>query len=169
MTTIYINGSSRNIGHTALIAEKIAGSVPGKIIHLEEKNIGFFDYNNGNKDDDFIHLIEELAEVEQWVWLTPVYWYSMSGQMKTFLDRFSDLLKWNKSLVKSLKKVNWYVISCGSDNEETDGFFNPFILSAEYLEINYLGHIHLWKDNREELCTEVENRLNNAITLLSKR
>jgi hypothetical protein len=169
LTTAYINGSSRTQGHTALIAEKMAESLPGKIIHLEEYNIGYFDYNNSNREDDFINLIEDLAEIKLWILFTPVYWYSMSGQMKTFLDRFSDLLKWNKPLAESLKNIRWYIISCGSDDEEIDGFFNPFKLSADYLGINYLGQTHLWKDNRQELCTEVENRMNNSISLLSKR
>lgn len=39
------------------------------------------------------------------------------------------------------------VISCGSDEIETDGFFVPFTNSAEYLGMNYLGDIHTWIEN----------------------
>jgi multimeric flavodoxin WrbA len=47
--------------------------------------------------------------------VTPVYWYTMSGIMKVFFDRFSDLLRIEKDLGRKLRGKSMAVISCGAD------------------------------------------------------
>lgn len=91
--------------------------------------------------------------------MTPVYWYSMSARMKTFFDRLSDLIKWEKDISEKIKKLKWYVLSCGSDDREVTGFFEPFKRSADYLDIQYMGSVHVWKDNRQPIEEEVISRL----------
>jgi len=159
MMPVYINGSSRKGGHTTAIAKLLSGAENHNVIHLLDYNMGFFEYDNSNNDDDFIPLIKELAESDVWVFLTPVYWYSMSARMKTFFDRLSDLLKWEKDIYKKIRNIRWYALSCGSDDAEVPGFFEPFKRSAEYLDIQYMGDIHVWKDNRLPMEEEVIFRL----------
>ncbi len=156
---VFINGSSRKGGHTTSIAKLLSGPYQQNVIHLSDYKIGYFEYDNSNSDDDFLPLIEELLESDVWIFLTPVYWYSMSARMKTFFDRLSDLLKWEKEICNKLKGSKWYAISCGSDEMEVPGFFEPFKRSAEYLDITYMGDIHVWKDNRLPLEAEVISRL----------
>lgn len=158
-----VNGSSRTDGHSAIISQQIKNKTNSKIFHLADYNIGYFDYDNAHFDDDFIPLINALIEYPVWVLVTPVYWYSMSAQMKTWLDRMSDILKWSKDLEPSLKKTSWYILSCGSDDEETPGYFVPFRMSAEYLDIMYLGHTHVWKDNRQALSEIVREKLHLVV------
>ena len=163
-----VNGSSRNDGHSAIIARLIKDKTNGTIFHLTDYQIGYFDYDNAHAEDDFIPLIDTLIEYPIWILVTPVYWYSMSAQMKTWMDRMSDILKWNKDIIPLLKKISWYIVSCGSDAEVTPGYFVPFSLSAEYLDISYLGDVHLWKVNRASIEKEVEQKILSLVTLINK-
>ncbi len=89
----------------------------------------------------------------------------MSGIMKTFFDRLSDCLKIEKERGRKLRGKNMAVISCGSDETETEGFFTPFRNSAEYLGMTYLGNIHTWIED-ELVSNKVETRIQNFVKLL---
>lgn len=41
--------------------------------------------------DDMAKIIDEISESDVLVFATPVYYYEMSGQLKTFLDRLNPL------------------------------------------------------------------------------
>lgn len=41
--------------------------------------------------DDAMHIAEKVKEAEAIVFATPIYYYEMSGQMKTLLDRMNPL------------------------------------------------------------------------------
>ena len=56
----------------------------------------------------------------------------------------SDFLFHEKQLGRKLRGKKMVVVSCGSDNEVFDGFTMPFEKSAEYLGMDYLGHLHTW-------------------------
>ena len=73
-----------------------------------------------------------------------VYWYSMSGLMKAFFDRITDCLKIEKETGRKLRGKYMAAISCGSDDNEVEGFFVPFQKSADYLGMTYVGNIHTW-------------------------
>jgi len=47
--------------------------------------------------------MEELVHAPSWILATPLYWYSVSAQAKTFLDRLSDLLVFRKDLGQALR------------------------------------------------------------------
>lgn len=96
-------------------------------------------------DDDFLRLIETyVLPNEQIIFASPVYWYSMSGPMKIFFDRLSDLLKSRKELGRQLRGKRMSVLSCGNDQEVNDSFFAAFRLSAEYLGMAYGPEWHGW-------------------------
>jgi len=86
--TTIILGSARSNGHTAKMAKQIAARLDANLIDLNKYEIGHYDYHHINKNDDFIPLIrEEIISADRLILATPVYWYSMSGRMKVFLDR----------------------------------------------------------------------------------
>jgi hypothetical protein len=69
---------------------------------------------------DFLYVIEKMIEHDIIVFVSPVYWYSVSAELKVFIDRFSDLLTVHKSTGKKLKGKNIYLM--------TQGFFAKKIL-----------------------------------------
>jgi multimeric flavodoxin WrbA len=141
---VIIIGSSRSNGNTSKIASKISTQINADIIDLRNYNISYYDYENKNIADDFLSLIKLIIEkYDTLIFATPVYWYTMSGVMKVFFDRFSDLIRIEKELGRKLRGKSMFVIS-NSDDETLDyDFYLPFRLSANYLGMTYLGEKHL--------------------------
>jgi len=146
--TIIIQGSSRSKGDTYILANYIAKTNNVDVIDLRTKNIGHYDYEYKNSSDDFISLITDIIEnYDTIIFVTPVYWYSMSGILKVFFDRISDLLRIHKDLGRKLRGKNMAMVSCSNSNDLIDGFAMPFRESANYLGMNYLGNIHAWVED----------------------
>lgn len=89
---IIIFGSSRSDGDTLEAIKAVIKNRSVPIIDLKNLNIAHYDYNYENKQDDFLALAESMVQHNPIILATPVYWYTMSALMKTFIDRWSDLL-----------------------------------------------------------------------------
>jgi len=142
---VIIQASSRSFGNSNKIIQEFNSYHQFPVLDLATKSILPYNYSHESKDD-FLEVMEYLVSFDTWVIVTPVYWYSMSGLMKNFLDRITDCLKIRKDLGYQLKGMKMYVISCGSECQPVEGFFIPFLLSAEYLGMKYLGDLHTWVD-----------------------
>jgi multimeric flavodoxin WrbA len=140
---VIIVGSSRSKGNTSKIAEKISIQINADVIDLKDYSISYYDYESTNIGDDFLPLIKSILEkYDTLIFATPVYWYNMSGIMKVFFDRFSDLIRIEKETGRMLRDKNMLVIS-NSDEDKLDyDFYLPFRLSADYLGMKYLGEKH---------------------------
>lgn len=149
--TVIILGSSRSKGNTSKIVENIAINNDLDVIDLNNYKISFYDYESKNKEDDFLPLIKSLIEkYDTFIFATPVYWYSMSGIMKVFFDRFSDLVRIEKETGRKLRGKNMGVISNSHDSEIESTFYIPFQKSAAYLGMNYIGNNHYNADQINE-------------------
>ncbi|MEP2058809.1 MAG: NAD(P)H-dependent oxidoreductase [Maribacter litoralis] len=161
---IIILGSANSNGETRKVASFVADKLNYPIIDLKTKNISEFDYEFKNRNDDFHPLIEEIVRnYNVIIFATPVYWYSMSGIMKTFVDRISDCLKIEKETGRKLRGLEIAVISCGSDKVLKDGFHMPLIETAKYLGMHYISDVHCWVENGT-IPISVQNKLNKFIT-----
>lgn len=144
-TTVIIQASSKSYGNTNKIVNYLNSNNQFDVIDLKTKNIGVFEYNFSNSDDDFIPLMETIInKYNTIIFATPVYWYSMSATLKIFFDRLSDLLHYKKYLGRKLRGKNMGMISNSNQNDLKDGFTMPFTESANYLGMNYLGDSHAW-------------------------
>jgi len=158
---IFLAASSRPEGHTNQLMQYLAKSFEASYINLTEKNISYYDYEHRNEGDDFLPIIEALIEQDVIVLGTPVYWYTMSAQMKTFLDRWSDLLTIRKDLGRALAGKTLVLVSCGSDDRHIDGFDMPIRETALYMDMHYGGYFTSWMEDGEELGQGiVQNRFN---------
>jgi multimeric flavodoxin WrbA len=145
---VIILGSSRRYGETGKMADYLRAILPMPLYDLNDYDISYFDYEHQNRGDDFLPLITTLInEHHTFIFASPVYWYTMSAVMKTFFDRISDLLKMEKPTGRKLRDKNMAVLSCASENELKPGFHMPFIESAHYLGMQYLGHVHCWMED----------------------
>lgn len=144
---VIIQASARSAGNTGKVVDYVNRQIGFDVVDLNEKDVGHFDYDFKNSGDDFVPLMEHVIENhETIVFATPVYWYSMSGILKSFFDRFTDLLRKEKDLGRKLRGKNMAMISCGSDPNLPDWFKMPFVETAGYLGMNYLGDAHAWVD-----------------------
>lgn len=156
---VIIQGSARSFGNTRKITDCVADLSKFDVIDLSDKDIRAFDYEFRNNDDDFIPLMAEVVEkYETLVFATPIYWYSMSGLMKNFVDRFTDLLQTERDIGRRLRGKKMAMISCSGD-ENVPGYFpGPFVDTAEYLGMKYLGDVHTWIED-DTVPPLVEERL----------
>lgn len=160
---VIILGSSNSNGDTYKAASFVSQQMNYSIIDLKTKNISEFDYEFKNRNDDFHPLINEIVnQYDLIVFATPVYWYTMSGILKTFLDRISDCLKIEKDVSRKLRGMEMAVLSCDSDKQLKDGFHMPFVETSKYLGMKYIGDVHCWVKNNN-LPDSVEAKLNDFI------
>ncbi len=142
-STVIIQGSARHDGDSAKVTKFLVEKYGMHSIDLSQCNIAPFDYNNKNKNDDFLSIMKDIIyNNDQWIMLSPVYWYTISGRMKIFLDRITDILKWNKELGRQIRGKSLGLISVSNDPELQDYYQVPVELSAEYLGMQYIGHQH---------------------------
>lgn len=149
---VIIIGSSRLNGNTTRIASEIANHFEIDIVNLNDYQFSYYDYDSKNREDDFLPLIKSIIEkYDTLIFATPVYWYSMSGIMKVFFDRFSDLIRIEKETGRKLRGKKIAVISNSHDNEIEYDFYIPFRKSAAYLGMEYLGDKHFNADKLIEI------------------
>ncbi len=159
MRSVIILGSSRPQGNTHNMVKRLQTITGYSVINLSDYQIGYYDYEYLNQEDDYLSLINELIHnYDRFIIATPVYWYTMSAIMKTFFDRFSDLLRVHKDLGRKLRGKSMAVLSCGHSNDLVDGFDMPFMNSANYLGMNYEGNCYTWSE-AGEIQIEVEAAL----------
>ncbi len=150
---LVILGSSRSDGNTKQALEFVRFDHAFDLIDLNDLKISYFDYTQSNLDDDFIPLAEKMLEYDSIILATPVYWYSMSAVMKTFIDRFSAFVTTHKSIGRSLagKKVS---VVCSYGSSFPESFEDPFRLTCEYLEMEYTGCFYHYSGNNQELIDQ---------------
>ncbi len=145
---IIILGSSNSNGNTQKVTSYVSKLINYPVIDLKQKKILEFDYEFNNRHDDFHPLIITIVEnYDLIIFATPVYWYTMSGIMKTFFDRISDCLTIEEETGRKLKGMEMAVISSGSDKILKKGFHMPFLESAKYLGMDYVTDVHCWIEN----------------------
>ncbi len=137
MEVIVINGSNRHNSNTARAIKSKCPFPEYEIIHLVDYDIKHYDYCNEKEDDDFLRLVDKVLSSNIVIFATPVYWYSMSGRMKVFFDRLTDLITSQKEFGRRLKGKKIYLITQGSDEVLPTGFDVPFRNTANYFEMDF--------------------------------
>lgn len=129
---LIISSSPRRGGNSEILcnefkkgAEEANHSV--EMINLNDYDIKFFakhEYqqrDNPDEADDAIRIIKKMAAADVIVLASPVYFYSMTGQMKALIDRVYHY-------EKELKSKEFYYIITATDNDEKalDGTIQGF-------------------------------------------
>lgn len=141
---IAVFASARRNGNTGKLIDWIARELDIDIIDLSEKNISAYDYDHKNIDDDFIPLMRQLLEYEKIIFVTPVYWYAPSAQMKVFIDRTSDFLDVDelKDIGRQLREKMAYIACTSISSDADNSFMNSLKDTFRYLGMQYGGYIH---------------------------
>ena len=156
MSSIILLGSSGRKGKTESLCCRLAKEIGCDILNLDDYTISFFDYKHVNKSDGFVQLITQLLKHDHIIFASPVYWYSMSAQMKVFFDRMTDLLTIEQQLGRELKGKCCSVVATGSDKIAPPCFIEPFKLSAAYLTIEFKEFLYCPTQNENFLQLQSE-------------
>ncbi|MFB5660328.1 flavodoxin family protein [Alteribacillus sp. HJP-4] len=137
-------GSSRRHGNSEYLAEKTLEEVEHRSIFLCEHDIkpiidqrhipgGFSEVN-----DDYEELFTSFLKQDTIVFVTPLYWFGMSGQMKIFFDRWSQYMRDVRfDFKKEMSKKKAYVIITGN-NPDPNMSALPLIQQFQYI-FDYAG------------------------------
>ncbi len=169
MKTLIIAGSPRADMYSDRIADLIKEKTDGNIIHLRKMKIGYCHACDYCKDvregeciqrDDMTPLYSELRAAGTIALVSPVYWWQVTAQMKTFIDR---LYAFTKDDWKDKKFV--VILNGGADNNdiEFDILKQAFDEMFSYLGVSYsflsvgTEDENAWEMNKERVRAFIEN------------
>ena len=121
---VVISTSLRANSNSALLAEQFANGVMDaghdvEVISLNGKNIGFCIgclacQKTGSCviKDDAIGITETVLDADVVAFATPIYYYEMSGQMKTLIDRMNPMYS------QEYKFREVYMLTTAAEDEE---------------------------------------------------
>jgi multimeric flavodoxin WrbA len=139
---LLILGSPRERGNTFAAAECLRAELGlglEQMVDLRLSRIEPFQYDAKLERDDFHTIVSLMLQHDHLVFASPVYWYAMSGLMKTFFDRLTDLVltPGARKLGRALAGRNIWLIATGTDDRLPDGFIVPFRKSASYFDMRW--------------------------------
>ena len=126
---LIISSSPRKKGNSQILCEQFKKGAEAKghqvkIVRIMEQNIGL--------KDDMAEILKMFQKADVLVLATPVYFYGISAQMKTFIDRTYPI--WQHLG----KKEVYYIISAGLGEdiiERSLGDLNGFVEHLEEYKI----------------------------------
>lgn len=135
-----LQGSARPDGHTAQAVAALTaalGALEVETIDVAAADIGPFAYDRRDLPDDFDRIVERMLHHRALLIATPVYWYAMSGPLKTLFDRFTDLLTHDdpERRGRQLAGRELWLLAVGTDAELPEGFTVPFARTAAYFDM----------------------------------
>lgn len=151
MSIAIIHGSSRENGNTDYLTSKAIGKESGTHIFLRDHQIqpivderhaeaGFQEVT-----DDHKQLIDLILIHDVLVFSTPIYWYSMSGPMKIFIDRTSQIMRDPDytHFKQGMKGKKVYVIAVGGDHPHVKGLplIQQFQYICQYYSMSFEGYV----------------------------
>lgn len=122
---LIISSTPRKGGNSEILVESFTNgalSVGNTVeaIHLREKQIGFckgcfacLRLGHCVIADDAVEIAQKMHDADVLVLATPVYYYSVSGQLKTMLDRANPIFGTDYAF------TNIYLLATAAEEEET--------------------------------------------------
>lgn len=135
--SIIVFGSSRRKGFTGQLVDEVARRHNLRVLDVSDYKMSPYDYDHHNRNDDFLPLMRDVASHDQIILASPVYWYTMSTQLKVFVDRWSDLLDIEKDLGRTLRGKQGLVIATGGDVRPERCFEECFQHTFAFMGMDY--------------------------------
>ncbi len=176
MKVLGIMGSPRVGGNSdILLDDALAGAVKAgaqveKIILDKKKISGCRDCKKCNKTglcvlkDDMPEIHKKIVEADAIIHSVPVYFWSMTSQMKAYLDRWCALFdsewKWQKQYYPKMKdKPIGLITVCGDSNVHTaDPIVHSFKNTAEFTGMKWLGTVMASANDKGDIIKDEKAR-----------
>ena len=122
---LIVSSSLRKGGNSEMLAKEFEkGALEAgnevEIVSLRDKSIGFcrgclacLKLGKCVIGDDAVEIAEKIKNADVLVFATPVYYYSVSGQLKTMLDRANPLYD------SDYRFTDVYLLAVAAENEKT--------------------------------------------------
>jgi multimeric flavodoxin WrbA len=145
LSTIALFSSSRRLGNTGQLIDRIALELNIEVVDLAGQRMSPYDYDHRNRNDDFEPLMQRVLAHDQIIFATPIYWYAVPPAMKILLDRLSDLLDIPDLLAEGrrLRGKNAYVVCTSVGDEPSKVYMDAFLDTFDYLGMRFGGAAHI--------------------------
>jgi multimeric flavodoxin WrbA len=93
-------------------------------------------------NDDVKQTLDKMAKADIIVMATPLYFFSMSAQLKAVFDRMFSLYKWDNkadTMKTVLKGKTLALIASAFEDVGLDALEKPFKLTADYSGMKYMS------------------------------
>jgi multimeric flavodoxin WrbA len=148
-----VGGNSDILLDEALAGAKDAGAEAEKIILDKKKISGCKDCKKCNETgicaikDDMVEIQKKILEAYAIIHSVPVYFWSMTSQMKAYLDRwcvfFDAEWRWQKIYYPKMrgKRIGLITVCGDPDVHTADPIVHSFKSTAEMTKLNWLGAV----------------------------
>ncbi len=148
-----VGGNSDILLNEALAGAKAADAEVEKIILDKKKISGCHDCKKCNETgicvikDDMLEIHKKILDADAIIHSVPVYFWSMTSQMKAYLDRlcafFDAQWRWQKNYYPRMKGKRIGLITvCGDPDVHTaDPIVHSFKSTVEMTKMNWLGAV----------------------------
>jgi multimeric flavodoxin WrbA len=153
---LVLSGSPKKNGNTAALAGWFSEGARSKGADVEIVNTAFLKYKSTGCiscracqkikeyecviDDEAKPVLKKMTGVDVIVMATPLYFFSMSAQIKLIFDRMFSLYKWdnNAGTMKTpLKGKTLVLITSAFEDVGLDALEKPFRLTADYTGMKF--------------------------------
>ena len=160
-----IGGNSDILLDQALAGAKEAGAEVEKIILNLKKISGCQDCKKCNQTgtcalkDDMPEIHRKILDADAVIHSGPVYFWSMTAQMKAYLDRwcvfFDADWKWHKAHYSKMKGKRIGLITvCGDPDVHTaDPIVHSFKTTADFTKLRWIGAVMASASDKGEIAT----------------
>jgi multimeric flavodoxin WrbA len=159
MSIAVIYGGTRQNGNSEILTEHVVQGIVSEKIYLRDYNIHpIIDMRHSQdgfqeRNDDYNSIIDRILPHDILIFSTPIYWYSMSGTMKNFIDRWSQTLRDPKypDFKNKMASKKAFVVAVGGDDPYIKGLpmIQQFKYIFDFIGIDFEGYI-LGKGNKPE-------------------
>jgi len=159
-----IGGNSDILLDQALAGARDTGAEVEKIILNQKKILGCHDCKKCNETglcvlkDDMPEIHKKILEADAVIHSVPVYFWSMTAQMKAYLDRwcafFDAQWKWHKAYYPQMKGKRIGLITvCGDMNVHTaDPIVHAFKNTADFTKLRWIGTVMASATDKGEIA-----------------
>ena len=156
MKLMGFNGSPRKNGNTQTLVEAVlkgaaARGAETRLVNLHELNMkGCLGCDGCKKKlgtciqkDDLSPLLQEMKDCNAIVLGTPIYWFHVSSQLKTLIDRFYCFFGWEphpetgelKEIYAFPKGKKFVIVTSRGDEENTKALPELYLQVANWLNV----------------------------------
>lgn len=153
MKLLTIYGSSRRNGNTEsltkLVLEQLDQNLYNEMFLLDYHIEPIVDERHTDMgfqhvSDDYEMLARELMNHNAVLFVTPLYWYGMSGNLKNFLDRWTQSLRSKEyDFKEAMKGKKVYLVIVGGHAAPFTALplVQQFQLICQYMEMDFRGYV----------------------------
>lgn len=139
MTIVVVYGGTRQNGNAEVLTEHVIKGIASEKIYLSDHTIQpIIDMRHSQegfqeRNDDYNSIIDRILPHNIIIFSTPIYWYSMSGTMKNFIDRWSQTLRDANypDFKNKMASKKAFVVAVGGDDPYIKGL--PMIQQFNYI------------------------------------